>query len=119
MTEKSYEAYMLGAATFDPSGLPKEYFTLADGDKNISWVQTIFQALGLRSLLTSSLKLDNFQHAIVRDRSFTAIIVKQPHSYLALLISSEGEFVKTDLINWARSLKVSDLNQNPRFRILN
>jgi hypothetical protein len=119
LNTQPYEIFTLGAATFDLSGLPKEYFTLAEGDNNISWVQTIFQALGLRSLLSSSLKLENFYYAIIRDKSFTALIVKQPSCYLALLVDLGGEAIGNNFINWARSLDPNDLKKNPRFRVLN
>jgi hypothetical protein len=63
--ETKFEAYTLGAATFDLSGLPKEYYTLVDGSKSIIWVQPIFQALGLKSLLAASLPVENFTYAVI------------------------------------------------------
>ncbi|NJL42104.1 MAG: hypothetical protein HC899_39840 [Leptolyngbyaceae cyanobacterium SM1_4_3] len=49
----SYFDRVLGAAIFDLSGLPKDYYISAES-ADISWVQTIFQALGLQGLLTTS-----------------------------------------------------------------
>jgi hypothetical protein len=43
----SYVDFVIGAATFDLSGLPKEYFVTVEGN-DISWIQTIFQGLGLQ-----------------------------------------------------------------------
>ncbi len=114
----SYEHYALGAATFDPSGLPKEYFTLRDGSKNIGWVQTIFQALGLRSLLISSLKLEGFQYATIHGRECTAVIVKQQTCYLALLVEPDSPWLDEDFILWARSFDADRLKKNPRFQVV-
>ena len=72
-----FEAYALGAATFDLSGLPKEYYTLVDGSKSIIWVQPIFQALGLKSLLAASLPVEGFTHAVIHGNDYTAIVIKQ------------------------------------------
>lgn len=117
--ELSYESHTLGAATFDLSGLPKEYFTLADGNKNISWVQTIFQALGLRSLLSSSLKLEAFHHAVIRGQGYTAVVVKQPSCYLALLLEANTDVLNEQFVIWVRQFDANNLKKNPRFRVLN
>ncbi|AFY69338.1 hypothetical protein Pse7367_1040 [Thalassoporum mexicanum PCC 7367] len=116
--EVTYEQYALGAATFDPSGLPKEYYTLADGDKNISWVQTIFQALGLRSLLSSSLKLDHFYYAVIRGKKYAAVVVRQHNSYFALLLDIENNIISDKFIAWARHFDVEKLKRNPRFQMV-
>jgi hypothetical protein len=84
--QDEYAAYsnsIVGAAIFDLNGLPKEYFTTGEGS-NMSWVQTIFQALGLRSLLMSSLQLEGFHHAVIQGSDCCAVVVKQPARYMAV-----------------------------------
>ncbi|MBF2025976.1 MAG: hypothetical protein IGS48_04305, partial [Oscillatoriales cyanobacterium C42_A2020_001] len=68
----SYMNDVIGAAIFDLNGLPKEYFTTSD-NSNMGWVQTIFQALGLRSLLISSLQLEGFHYATIQGLEHCAI----------------------------------------------
>lgn len=107
---------VIGAAVFDLNGLPKEYFTIPDNN-NMSWVQTIFQALGLRSLLMSSLKLEGFQHAAVYGSEYCAIVVKQRNYYIALLLSQQIEEVSTEVMQWAQQFEPDRLRDDPRFRV--
>ncbi|EKQ70737.1 hypothetical protein OsccyDRAFT_1042 [Leptolyngbyaceae cyanobacterium JSC-12] len=112
-------AYMndvIGAAIFDLNGLPKEYFTTSDSS-NMSWVQTIFQALGLRSLLISSLQLEGFHHATIQGVEHCAVVVKQRTHYIALLLREPMEEVPEDLIAWAYTFEANWLRDNPRFRV--
>ena len=111
----SYLDQTVGAALFDLNGLPKDYYTTVE-NSNISWVQTIFQALGLRSLLISSLQLEGFHHATIGGREYCALIVKQRTHYTALLIQCQADQIDEGLIHWAQTLQISDLEQNPRFR---
>ncbi len=112
-----FEAYTLGAATFDLSGLPKEYYTLVDGSKSITWVQPIFQALGLKSLLTASLPVENFTYAIIHGKEYTAVVIKQQGNYLALLIDPHIEIVD-DFLSWARSFNAITLKNNSKFQVI-
>ena len=101
MEENKFETHTLGAATFDLSGLPKEYYTLVDGSKSITWVQPIFQALGLKSLLAASLPVENFTHAVIYGKEYTAVVLKQQGNYLAILIDSQIQVVDERFLNWA------------------
>lgn len=111
----AYVNDIIGAAIFDLNGLPKEYFTTSDTG-SMSWVQTIFQALGLRSLLTSSLRLENFHHATIHGIDCSAIVVKQRTYYVALLMKQKNEEVSADIVSWAQSFELEQLRVNPRFR---
>ena len=106
---------VIGAAVFDLNGLPKEYFTIPDNN-NMSWVQTIFQALGLRSLLMSSLKLEGFHHATIYGSEYCAIVVKQRNYYIALLLNQQVEEISTELVEWAQCFEPESLRGDPRFR---
>lgn len=116
--QQSYTDAIIGAAVFDLSGLPKEYFTTSENG-DISWVQTIFQALGLRSLLMSSLQVDGFHHAIIHGTSYCAIVVKQRVRYIALLVRRE-DFVQMSqsFIQWMQNFEPVILTANPRFSIV-
>jgi predicted regulator of Ras-like GTPase activity (Roadblock/LC7/MglB family) len=111
----AYLSDVIGAAIFDLNGLPKEYFTTSDTG-SMSWVQTIFQAIGLRSLLTSSLQLENFHHAVIQGIDCCAIIVKQKKHYMALLIKQKNGEVSAEIVSWAQSFELESLRANPRFR---
>lgn len=106
---------VVGAAIFDLNGLPKEYFTTSE-NSNMSWVQTIFQALGLRSLLMSSLQLEGFHHAAIQGDGYYAIVVKQRSHYTALLLNHQGDDVPEPLIEWAQNFEPRILQEDPRFR---
>jgi hypothetical protein len=118
LEEPSFEAYTLGAATFDLSGLPKEYYTLVDGSKSIIWVQPIFQALGLKSLLAASLPVENFTHAVIHGKDYTAVVIKQQGNYLALLIDPNSEIINNKFLFWAQSFDATSLKNNPKFQVI-
>jgi hypothetical protein len=113
----AYSNSIVGAAIFDLNGLPKEYFTTSEGS-NMSWVQTIFQALGLRSLLMSSLQLEGFHHAVIQGPDCCAVVVKQPARYMALLIQqAEPEMMTEAFVHWVQRFEPSILKTHPRFRV--
>lgn len=112
----SYADYVAGAAVFDLNGLPKEYYTTpASGD--MGWVQTIFQALGLRSLLMSSLQLEGFHHATIYASDYCAVVVKQRAYYIALLVQQQDDLINEAFIQWVQNLELGDLKRNPRFQL--
>lgn len=110
-----YMESVVGAAIFDLNGLPREYL-ISPEINNMSWVQTIFQALGLRSLLMSSLKLEGFHHATIHSDDYCAVVIKQRTQYTALLVRSSGNIVE-GFIEWARNFEPDELKLDPRFRI--
>jgi hypothetical protein len=111
----TYADSVIGAAIFDPSGLPKEYFTTPESG-DIGWVQTIFQALGLRSLLMSSLRLEGFSHAIIHGSGYFAIVVKQKANYIALLVrQNDLRGVSQSFVRWVHDFEPSTLRNDPRF----
>lgn len=114
----SFEAYTLGAATFDLSGLPKDYYTLVDGSKSIIWVQPIFQSLGLKSLLATSLPVENFTYAVIHGIDYTAVVIKQHRNYLALLIDPQSEVLGDKFLNWAQYFDAASLKNNPKFKLI-
>ena len=76
---------VLGVAIFDVNGLPREYF-ITEENPSTGWVQIVFQALGLRSLLASSLELEGFQRIAIRLEETTIMVVRRRHDYIALQI---------------------------------
>ncbi|TVQ08030.1 MAG: hypothetical protein EA368_12775 [Leptolyngbya sp. DLM2.Bin27] len=109
---------ILGVAIFDFSGLPREYFITADNDST-SWVQLVFQALGLRSLLMSSLKLEGFSHICIDLDQQTAIVVRTKEEYVALLMGSRLKFATAQesdrFSQWVRQFEHQLLRQHQRF----
>ncbi|WP_171574266.1 hypothetical protein [Leptolyngbya sp. Cla-17] len=111
----SYLDDIIGAAIFDLNGLPKEYFTTLEST-NMSWVQTIFQALGLRSLLMSSLQLEGFHHATIEGQEYLAVIVKQRTQYTALLLRPIDDECSGSFLKWIQNFQTDTLKQHSRFR---
>ncbi|MGJ3245325.1 MAG: hypothetical protein ACFE0I_04530 [Elainellaceae cyanobacterium] len=113
--DTSFSDAVMGAAIFDFSGLPKEYYTTNE-NPDISWVQTIFQALGLRSLIMSSLQLDGFHHAVIHGTEHSAVVVKQNKRYIALLIRKSEFLKRSDIfLSWMQEFEPSTLKADIRF----
>ncbi|MGQ9866546.1 MAG: hypothetical protein ACUVSQ_09760 [Pseudanabaenaceae cyanobacterium] len=115
--EGSYEAILLGAAAFDLSGLPKEYLTTTRSAQNITWVQSVFQSLGLRSLLGSSLRLEPFQYCVLHGRAYSALVLRQAQGYVAFLLPP-SQPIDPPLLQWARAVRFGDLKRNPEFQTI-
>jgi hypothetical protein len=110
---------ILGVAIFDINGLPREYF-VTEENPSTSWVQIVFQALGLRSLLASSLQLDGFHQITITLAETTAIVVRRRQDYIALqfkgklLLHNPTDSERlTTLIN---ALDPEKLRQHPHFK---
>jgi hypothetical protein len=112
-----YSDAIIGAAIFDLNGLPKEYFTTAT-TADVSWVQTIFQVLGLQSLLVSSFKLDGFRHANIRGLEYQAIVVRQKSCHVALLLLPELNIWSEEFRLWMQDFDPQLLKGHPRFTTL-
>ncbi|HEY9879270.1 MAG TPA: hypothetical protein V6D29_12505 [Leptolyngbyaceae cyanobacterium] len=110
---------ILGVAIFDLNGLPREYFVTPENDST-NWVQIVFQSLGLKSLLMSSLKLESFQHISIYLNQQTAIVVRTKNAYVALLLKGKRHFPTTEVAErfsqWVRHFEQHTLRQNPRFK---
>ncbi len=117
---RGLEDSILGVAVFDINGLPREYF-VTDENRSTSWVQIVFQALGLRSLLAASLELEGFQHIAVNLTSTTAVVVRRRHDYVGLLVSGKPSLVSgpqaSPLMQWIEQLNLQDLYDHPRFHV--
>lgn len=110
---------ILGVAIFDMNGLPQEYYTTPD-NRSTSWVQTVFQALGLKSLLIASLKLEGFQHIIIHTNEHDAVVVRYKNAYTAFLLKNVQRFIADipghDLGEWLRDFDSNTLRQHDRFQ---
>jgi hypothetical protein len=114
----TYTNSVIGAAIFDLSGLPKEFFATTTNE-DASWVQAIFQALGLQLLLTSSLRLEGFRHAIVRGSDYWAVVVKQKSQYTALLVNQQKfEGTPESFLDWSQKFEPSSLRNCPGFKVI-
>ena len=117
--DTQFTRIILGAATFDLSGLPREYFVSCSARQQITWVQTIFQVLGIRSLLNSSIKLEGFSHAAVKGEQYHALVVKQPNGYFAILTAPNDPALKDPaMISWVRQLNPTRFKKNPEFQVV-
>jgi hypothetical protein len=115
-----FDAHLLGVATFDLSGLPKEYFTLAHSQLGMTWVKPIFQVIGMRSLLSASLALENFRYSVMQGKDYGALIVRMPNDYLAVLlkgdINSFDPQLSAELLDWVKHLDMKQFRQNPLYQ---
>ncbi len=119
--ERSYIDDILGVAIFDVNGLPREYFT-TPGSSSMNWVQTVFQSLGLKSLLMSSLRVDGFRQATIRTTQHYAIVVKQRDHYIALLMPHTERNLKLiqnrQFSAWLEKFEAKVLRNNERFCVV-
>ncbi|MEL6222944.1 MAG: hypothetical protein AAFR31_09920 [Cyanobacteria bacterium J06627_8] len=107
---------LLGAAIFDLSGLPKTYLTRRE-DVDVHWVQTIFQALGLQSIIASFLPCDDCQHAVVHGNDYSVVVMAQPLQYAAVLIDrADYNQLSDELISWMKTVEPATLIQDAHFR---
>ena len=113
----NYESTILGAAAFDLSGLPKEYLTTTRSVHSITWVQSVFQSLGMRSLLGASLRLEPFQYCVLRGHSYAALVLRQAQGYVAFLLPP-SQAIDPALLQWARTVRFGDLKRNPEFQTI-
>jgi predicted regulator of Ras-like GTPase activity (Roadblock/LC7/MglB family) len=118
LTQDTLVENIIGVAIFDFSGLPREYFITADNEST-SWVQIVFQALGLKSLLMSSLKLEGFSHICIELSEQTAIVVRTKEEYVALLMRHPLTFATAQesdrFSQWVRQFEQRLLRQHNRF----
>ncbi len=109
---------ILGIAIFDLNGLPKEYFVTKENDST-NWVQLVFQALGLKSLLMSSLKLEGFLQISIDYGDRTAVVVRTKEDYIALLLKTPLQFATVKqsdhFSQWVRHFEGNILRQHERF----
>lgn len=109
---------IVGVATFDLSGLPQEYFVTPSHDST-SWVQLVFQALGLKTLLTPTLQLGDFLHLTLDFNYQMAVVVGTPNRYVALLLKQPVEFTSLGQIDqfcqWVGQFEQQRLRQMDRF----
>ncbi|WP_416674219.1 hypothetical protein [Egbenema bharatensis] len=113
----TYSNHIIGAAIFDLNGLPKEYFTTNESS-DVNWVQTIFQALGLQSLLLSSLQLEGFRYVVVHGRECRAIVIKQKSCYTAILFRQVSEVASEMFVKWAQEFEPASLRSDSRFKVI-
>jgi hypothetical protein len=109
---------IIGVAIFDFSGLPREYFVTAD-NTSTSWVQIVFQALGLKSLLMSSLNVEGFSHITIELGPQTAVVVRTKEEYVALLLRTPIAFSTAQesdrFSHWVRQFERQILRKHDRF----
>lgn len=116
-----YSQSIHGVAIFDANGLPREYFTTAETQR-MDWVQTVFQALGLKSLLMSSLQVDGFQSVAIRMTTSCSVVFKQRDRYIALLMLEPdwklppAEYEQ--FVTWLDEFERNQLRQHDRFTLV-
>lgn len=116
--EHDFSNFTLGAAVFDTNGLPQSYFVPAKFNGSVGWVQTIFQVLGMKTLLMTSLKLRGFQYVVINGKEYSAVLVRQPTCYVALLMEPGGELIDGRFLQWARQFDPETLRRNPKFIVM-
>ena len=110
---------VLGVAIFDLNGLPREYF-ITEENPSIHWVQLVFQALGLRSLLSHSLSVEGFQQMTIRLENTTTIVVHRYQDYIALQLKGQHaldqETTRMSLMALIDTLNLETLNGHSHFK---
>jgi hypothetical protein len=117
---QAYADTILGLATFDLNGLPKEYY-VTDQQGDIGWMQAIFQGLGLQALLASTLNLEEFEQLIIHTDGYRAVLVRQPTEFLAVLIPGShayDEQISDEWLQWLKGVNVAALTETERFNFV-
>lgn len=82
-------------------------------------MQLVFQSLGLRSLLMTSLKLEGFSHICIELDHQTAIVVRTKEEYIALLMHQPLIFDTAQdsdrFSHWGRQFERRLLHEHSRF----
>lgn len=111
---------ILGVALFDLNGLPRDYF-VTEASPTTSWIQIVFQALGLRSLLSSSMSLGDFQQITIQLKDTTAMVVRRQQDYIALQfrekVTLHSQADEELLLQFIGALNLEQLRQHPHFRV--
>jgi hypothetical protein len=77
---------VIGVTIFDLNGLPKEYYGTPEND-DTSWIQVVFQALGLEMLFESAFQFGKLQYSIIHDTPNPAVVFKMRTYCVAFLLS--------------------------------
>ncbi|MEB3211205.1 MAG: hypothetical protein VKL39_07615 [Leptolyngbyaceae bacterium] len=109
---------VLGVTIFDLNGLPKEYYGTVEND-DTSWIQVVFQTLGLELLFESAFQLGHFQYSIIHDTPNPAIVFKLRTYCVAFLLSpvnfrDVADRIAAQINHFDPSLPISD----PRFSVV-
>ncbi|NEQ46369.1 MAG: hypothetical protein F6K00_23625 [Leptolyngbya sp. SIOISBB] len=84
-------------------------------------MQIVFQALGLRSLLSSSLELEDFHQVTIKLEATTAIVVRRQQDYIALQFKGQmmtrNQMDEKQFIAFIEALDLDQLRQHPHFRV--
>ncbi|MFN3927408.1 MAG: hypothetical protein ACK4QL_08810 [Pseudanabaenaceae cyanobacterium] len=116
----NFNECLIGVATFDLSGLPKEYFIAVESNLGISWMQPVFQVIGLRSLFSASLALEHFQYAIMQGSDMATLVLRKQSDYLALLLKGQINLAGVDqaeLLAWAKTINLDQFRNNPQYSV--
>ena len=116
----NYYDAVVSAVVFDWNGMPQEYFMVPSWEESstLAWEKAVFQVLGLRWLLMSSLNLEGFQHSKLKGDAYTIHIIRQQEHHMALLLEScELRDRQPDFLEWLCGFDLSYLRNDPRFQI--
>jgi hypothetical protein len=117
----SHDRWIVGAAVFDWTGLPIQYFVSMD-TIILSWEEAVFEALGLQALLLKFLKLEGFSSARVISHPidgvcYSAMVMRRREHYLALLIDDRELCLENpEFRAWLNRFEAVQLKDNPRFQ---
>jgi hypothetical protein len=116
----SHDRWIVGAAVFDWTGLPIQYFVSMD-TVDLPWEEAVFEALGLQALLLKFLKLEGFSSARVISHPiegvcYSAMVLRRREHYLALLIDDRELCLEnSEFRAWLDRFEAVQLRDNPRF----
>jgi hypothetical protein len=117
----SHDRWIVGAAVFDWTGLPIQYFVSMD-TVTLPWEEAVFEALGLQALLLKFLKLEGFSSARVISHPiegvcYSAMVMRRREHYLALLIDDRELCLENpEFRAWLDRFEAVQLRDNPRFQ---
>lgn len=100
-------------------GLPRDYF-ITSQHKDTAWVQLVFQSLGLRQLMASSLGFPGAGHTMIRTKIGNIVVVCCERGYIALLLKralpQERPQVDRDWVQWVCDFEATVVRTHANFK---
>ncbi len=116
-SRQSWEIGVVAIAIFDRSGI-LEGCEVCGTAPSQNWTDAAFHTIGLKKLLTTCLKQQNFEYAKVSAPSCTTFILRRRNRYVAIVSPSQDSVKEAALTQHLRNLSLAELISLVRSRQL-
>jgi hypothetical protein len=99
---------LIGIAIFDRSGILEGYETHG-AYPNSDWAQAAFHTIGLKKLLTTSLKQQHFEYAKASAQGCTTFVLRRRNRYVAIVSQPQSSVQEAALARILKELSLMEL----------